>query len=246
MPADPSTPAPDPLMGRCHFSGDTLPDPLPDDPFALIDAWIRDAAASKTQPNPNAVCLATADADGRPSARMVLVRGLDAARGFTTFYTNYSSKKGQDLAANPNASMVLHWDHLERQIRIDGPVTRSPDAESDAYFNARPLGSRLGAWASAQSRPLNTRDDLMAAAFETMQRFGVSIDADLEHDRSIVIPRPPHWGGFRLWAARVELWLGHPNRLHDRARWSRDLEPATIDGVPGFEGQPWSVSRLQP
>ncbi len=244
MPADPSFP--DALTGRCHFSGHELPTPLPASPFSLLADWLADAAARKTQPNPNAVTLATADAEGRPSARIVLARGLDTGRGFVVVYTNYDSRKGLDLAANPRAALVFHWDHLERQVRLEGLVTRSPAAESDAYFNTRPLGSRLGAWASQQSRPLAQRDDLMTAAFDAMQRFGVSVDADLEHDRTITIPRPPHWGGYRLWATRVELWLGHPNRLHDRTAWTRDLTPATVDGVPGFEGSAWSSQRLQP
>ncbi len=236
----------DALSGRCHFSGHTLPEQLPDNPFDILTDWLADAAAKKTQPNPNAITLATVGPDGRPSARIVLARGVDGPSGRVVFYTNYDSHKGRDLTANPFAAVIFHWDHLERQIRVEGRVTRSPDSESDEYFHRRPLGSRIGAWASQQSRPLTSRDDLVLESFEIMKRFGISVDVDLENDRTIRIPRPPHWGGFRLWADRVECWLGHPNRLHDRARWTRTLSPATVDGVPGFEGSPWNTVRLQP
>lgn len=212
----------------------------------ILNDWLADAAAKKTQPNPNAITIATVNGAGAPSARIVLARGVSAEHGFIVFYTNYDSHKGTDLEGNPNAAAIFHWDHLERQVRIEGTVTRSPAAESDEYFNRRPLGSRIGAWASRQSQPLTSRDDLIAASFEIMQRFGISIDVDLENDRTIRIPRPPHWGGYRLWARRVECWLGHPNRLHDRAAWTRELTPAEVDGVAGYRGGAWAVSRLQP
>lgn len=211
-----------------------------------VVAWMRQAAESGTQPNPNAMTLATVDEARAPTARIVLCRGIDPVQGHLTFFTNYHSRKGRDLEANPVASLVFHWDHLDRQVRVEGPVTRSPAAESDAYFNQRPLGSRLSAWASSQSSPLRDRADLLIATHEVMQRFGVSLDTDLEHDRTIRIPRPPHWGGLRVWARCVELWLGDPHRLHDRAQWTRALRPATIDGLDAFEGGPWSGTRLQP
>ena len=234
------------LSGRCRFTGDTLPNPLPAEPFALLVDWVAEAAERKVQPNPNAITLATADADGRPSARIVLCRKIDPAAGFLVFYTNYDSDKGRALEANPRAAIIFHWDHLERQIRIEGRVSRSPAAESDEYFNRRPLGSRIGAWASRQSAPLRERDDLLLAGHEIMQRFGISIDVDLEHDRTIAIPRPPNWGGYRLWAERIELWLGHPNRLHDRGLWTRSLTATLHDGVDGYRGGPWTTQRLQP
>lgn len=237
----------DAFRGRCSFRGETLPDPLPAEPMGLLMQWVGDAAASKSQPNPNAVTLATVDTDGRPSARVVLARHIDAAGGFVVFYTNYESRKGRALLAHPRASLSFHWDHLDRQVRIEGPVTRSPEAESDAYFAGRPLGSRLGAWASRQSAPLSDRADLLIATHESMQKFGVSVDVDLEHDRDIRIPRPPHWGGFRVWIERVELWLGDPHRLHDRAEWTRGLNPGTVDGAAGYVAAgAWRAQRLQP
>ncbi len=245
-PPAPVDAAPPALSGRCTFRGESLPDPLPAGPMGVVLQWIHEAAAAGTQPNPQSATLATVDADGRPSARVVLCRGIDEATGRFVFYTNYESRKGRALEAHPHAALNFHWDHMDRQIRVEGPATRSPPAESDAYFEARPLGNRLGAWASRQSEPLAEQADLMLATYDVMRRFGVSIDVDLEHDRAIHVPRPPHWGGFRVWAQRVELWLGDPHRLHDRAAWTRELTPATIDGVSGFVGGAWSRSRLQP
>ncbi|MGQ0627570.1 MAG: pyridoxamine 5'-phosphate oxidase [Phycisphaerales bacterium] len=234
------------LGGACVFKGTTLPDPLPVEPMALFSSWLADAARARISPNPNAMALATVDARGHPSARIVLCRGVDTERGFIVFYTNYESDKARELAAIGRASALFHWDGLERQVRISGPAVRSPESESEAYFNARPKESRIAAWASAQSRPLASRDELLSAQAEMERRFGVRAGVDPESDPAVVVPRPPHWGGFRIFAERVELWLGHSHRLHDRARYERDLTPASIDRAPGFTGGPWRSGRLQP
>ena len=217
-----------------------LGDPLPADPLSIWKAWFDEAREKKIQPNPNAMTLATIDPDGSPSARIVLCKGmnLEPDAGYIVFYTNYDGRKGNALAANPRAALVFHWDDLDKQVRIEGPVVKSPAAESDAYYASRPLESRLGAWASRQSQPIESRDKLLEQVVEVMQRFSVDVFSDAPPP----IPRPPFWGGFRVWAQAVEVWLGGPGRLHDRARWTRALTQK--DG--GFTPGPWSATRLQP
>lgn len=222
--------------------GPTLPDVLPADPFPLAKAWFDLAHAQKVQPNPNAMTLATVDADGQPSARVVLCRELNVERGYTVFFTNYESRKGRALAAHPRASLLFHWDALDRQIRIEGPVLKSPAAESDAYHNRRPWASRLAAWASDQSRPLGSREELPERVAAVVERLGLSWPELIDKGDAVSIPRPPHWGGYRVWAQRVELWLGGASRLHDRALWSRTLTPRGED----FEAGPWQATRLMP
>lgn len=216
-----------------------LPEELPAHPFALFKAWWDEAHAKRVQPNPHAMCLATIDPDARPSARIVLCKGmdLDPGAGYFVFYTNRSSRKGEALEANPRASLVFHWDQLERQVRVDGPAVRSPDDESDRYFATRPLESRIGAWCSEQSRPIASRDDMLAKVGMTIMRLGVALD-----DEKAVVPRPPHWGGYRVWVETMELWVGGPGRVHDRARWTRHLTAAGAGFTPGG----FSATRLQP
>lgn len=218
----------------------TLGDPLPPDPLAVWKSWFDEAHAGKVQPNPNCFTLATIDPDGRPSARIVLCKGwnTDPGGGYIVFHTNYRGRKGRALEAHPRAAAVFHWDDLDRQVRIEGPVVKSPAEESDAYFLTRPVDRRIGAWASDQSEPLASRDDLLMRAMSVIQRFNI----DLDHLDEARIPRPPHWGGFRLWAESVELWIGGTGRLHDRARWTRSLTPASAGFTPG----PWACTRLQP
>ena len=188
---------------------------MPTDPYALFADWM--AEATKSEPNdPNAMCLATATPDGRPSARMVLLKGVDA-RGFV-FYTNLESRKGGELAANPHAALCFHWKTLARSVRVEGAVEAVTDAEADAYYASRSRGSRIGAWASRQSRPLEGRWALEKAVAEYTLKFGVS-----------EVPRPAHWSGFRVLPARIEFWRDMPFRLHERrvftaagGGWSED------------------------
>jgi pyridoxamine 5'-phosphate oxidase len=206
-----------------------LPETLPADPMPLVGAWLAEAAA--TVRNSTAMTLATVGADGRPAARMVICRGFDAATGTLVFYTDRDSDKGAELAARPWAALVFHWDAVERQIRVAGPVTDVADAESDAYWAGRPREARAAAAASEQSRPLVSRAALLARIGDVTARAG---DGE--------IPRPKRWGGYRVWAERVELWVGQPGRAHDRARWIR---PLTRDG-DRFAGGAWSGTRLMP
>jgi pyridoxamine 5'-phosphate oxidase len=204
----------------------------------MVARWLEAATAQKVQPNPNAMTLATIDPDGRPSARIVLAKGVDVAGGTVTFHTNRLSRKGAALTANPRAALVFHWDALDRQVRIEGPVTLASDAESDAYFATRRAASRIGAWASDQSQPIASRDALLEKVVEAVTRFGV----DFENPEAVRIPRPPHWGGYRVWAEWVELWIGSEVRVHDRARWVRTLTPRG----DGFAAGAWTSTRLQP
>jgi pyridoxamine 5'-phosphate oxidase len=226
------------------YGSEMLPDPLPAEPFALFRAWFDEAHQRRVQPNPNAMTLATVDPDGRPSARIVLCKAIHEDPGRIVFYTNYNGRKGAALAANPRASLVFHWDPLDRQARIEGPVLRSPAEESDAYFRSRRLESRLGAWASDQSRPVESREKLLEQVAERARELGVDLSkiADGGGGEDAEIPRPPHWGGYRVWAERVELWCAGTGRVHDRAEWTRSLTPAG----DGYTGGPWSATRLQP
>ena len=205
-----------------------LPEFLPDDPLPLVQTWLAEASAAAR--NATAMTLATVTADGRPAARMVICRGFDARAGWLVFYTDRESDKGADLRAHPRAALVFHWDAFERQVRIDGPVTTAPDADSDRYWATRPPEARAAAAASRQSHPLASRAELLARVAEEAERSGEEA------------ARPPRWGGYRVWAERVELWVGQPARVHDRARWSRELTPAG----GGYAGGPWRATRLMP
>jgi pyridoxamine 5'-phosphate oxidase len=225
-----------------------LPDPLPESPMELARAWLDEATRLKVQPNPNAMTLATVAADGRPAARIVLCRGLEVAAGCVTFYTNYTSRKGQELAATERAAVLFHWDTLHRQVRMEGPVTRVPEAESDAYFASRPWQSRVGAWASQQSQPVAQRADLKQELEAQARRFGAPVEelGGTGGTRDYAVPRPDHWGGYRLWVEDAELWVEAAFRLHDRARWQRTLQATVSAGVSSFVGGPWRAARLQP
>lgn len=191
------------------------------DPIRQFAAWY-DAAVAAGVPEPEAMTLSTATPDGRPSARIVLLRGFDA-RGFC-FFTNYDSHKGRELTANPHAAVTFHWADLERQVRIEGRVERTTAAESDEYFRTRPSTSRIGAWSSPQSQVIPDR-----ATLESLfARFRA------EHPDDASIPRPPNWGGFRLAPERIEFWQGRPSRLHDRIVFRR-----APDGS-------WTTERLAP
>jgi pyridoxamine 5'-phosphate oxidase len=212
------------------LSKGSLPTTLPTDPMPLFAQWFEEARAARAQPNPDAMALATVDGEGRPSVRIVLCKKLVTDPGYLVFFTNYESRKGLELAARPRAAAVFHWDSLGRQLRVEGPVLRSPPDESDEYFASRALDSRIGAWASLQSQPLPSRATLMKRVAAEAARFRVHV------------PRPPHWGGFRLWPEAVEFWIEGPFRVHDRARWQRSLVPQEA----GYAAGPWSATRLYP
>lgn len=191
-----------------------------EDPFAIARAWL--AEAEGTEPNdPNAVALATVDAEGLPNVRMVLLKEIEADA--FVFYTNYDSAKGREIAATGKAAFVLHWKSLRRQIRVRGMVTREEGPQADAYFRSRALQSRLGAWASRQSRPLDSRLALVAEVARVAATQGTDP------------ARPPFWGGFRIRPVEIEFWADGAFRLHDRFRWSR-----------AARGAAWSVERLSP
>lgn len=201
-----------------------LPDRLPASPLGLLRLWLDQAQARAVQKNPWAMTLATAEPDGRPSARVVLCRGYDETAGHVVFYTNCRSRKGLALEHTPYAAAVFHWDALERQVRIEGSVAQSPNSESDAYFASRPRAAQIAAWASDQSQPISTRLALLSRLSEQEARF-----TGIER-----VPRPPHWGGYRLRIERIEFWVGLADRVHDRVLWIRKGDAE------------WTVSRLQP
>lgn len=192
---------------------------LDSDPIVQLSRWLGEAVAADLL-EPTAMTLATADGSGRVSARMVLLKGYGPDG--LVFYSNYASRKAQDLAVNPQAAAVFYWDRLERQLRVEGEVSMLSREESESYFRSRPRGSQLGAWASPQSQPLSGRDELLARQAEAEERF-----------EGREVPLPDHWGGYRLQPLAVELWQGRPDRLHDRFRYSK-------------QGAGWELQRLAP
>ncbi|UMZ14808.1 pyridoxamine 5'-phosphate oxidase [Pseudomonas sp. MPFS] len=208
-------------MRRNYTLGGLHEEQAPDDPLLLFGQWLEQARETESAPvEANSMHLATVDSQGRPHGRVLLLKGL-SAEGFT-FFGNYQSAKGLELAANPQAAMTFFWPALERQVRIEGPVVRLADELSDAYFDSRPLASRLGAWASPQSRPLADRDELQALLAQTIRRF---VEKPLH--------RPAHWGGYCLQPERLEFWQGRADRLHDRLDYRR-------------QGGQWRRQRLAP
>lgn len=215
---------PDPISRRFDYEQDMLRESdLDPDPITQFERWLEAAAQAGTR-EPNAMTLATAGADGVPSARVVLLRGVDE-RGFT-WYTNRESLKGRDLAANPRAALVFHWELLERQVRVSGAVATIPEDESAAYFADRPRKSQLSAWASPQGRPLTSRDELEQAT----ERIAATYPDE--------VPLPPFWGGYHLTPSMIEFWQGRRSRMHDRIAY---LRADAADHVSG-----WLIQRLAP
>lgn len=189
------------------------------DPFSQFEAWLNEAIAAEAN-EPTAMTLSTVDSNHRPSSRVVLLKGFDAD-GFV-FFTNYNSRKGRQLSENPFAALNFFWPELERQVNVCGRTDKVSDKESDEYFDSRPLTSRVGAWASNQSEKIDSRTVIMAKAAKLLIKYAVG------H-----VPRPPHWGGFRLVPDRIEFWQGRPSRLHDRICYERNADA-------------WDISRLSP
>jgi pyridoxamine 5'-phosphate oxidase len=205
------------------------------DPYVLFQRWLNEAMTAQV-PEPNAMTLATVGSDLRPSTRIVLIKGLDE-RGIVWF-TNYQSRKGVELAGNPFAALQFHWVELERTVRIEGVVEKTSDEQSDAYFHSRPLDSRVGAWASPQSQVIAGRQMLDAWVAQHNTQFGLSTNAQgrtvpANGTTTADVPRPPHWGGYRLKPDTWQFWQGRPNRLHDRLRFE-------------LEGDAWVRTRLAP
>ncbi len=211
-----------------------LPDILPDNPLPLLQQWLEEARTDGGYPNPDAMALATIDSGGQPSNRIVLCKQIVSDPGYVVFYTNYGSAKAQAMEHCDSVGAVFHWDHMNRQVRLEGVALKSPAEESDAYFASRDRESQVGAWASAQSEPIGERAQLTRTLQAMNQRF---TDAE-------PVPRPPNWGGYRIWLTAVELWIRGEARLHDRGRWQRSLGQAAADGT--FEPQLWNSIRLQP
>ncbi|MFI4940715.1 MAG: pyridoxamine 5'-phosphate oxidase [Burkholderiales bacterium] len=206
-------------MRKSYARGSLTKSAVNADPILQFKSWMDEALKAEL-PEPNAMTLATVDADLKPSARIVLIKGVDA-RGFV-FFTNYESRKGRELEANPHAALLFHWIELERQVRIEGRIEKLQDAESDAYYASRPLDSRIGAWASEQSREVSGRAVLVARAAKFAAKFGMNP------------PRPPHWGGYVVIPESMEFWQGRSSRLHDRIRYSRQPDGS------------WRIARLAP
>ena len=219
--------------------GEHLAEPLPPDPMPLFTQWFQDGMreTSASVPMPDAMALATATREGEPTVRYVLCKHIDPIGGAVHFFTNFQSRKASDLTENPRAAGVFYWPAKARQARLEGSVQRLTDDQNDAYFATRPLISRIGAWASQQSRPLESRAAFVRDLIEACKHLHVDPGALFSAGPAIHVRRPPHWGGFRLQVQRIELWIGAEGRLHDRAEWVRDTALAPDS---------WRATRLYP
>ena len=215
-----------------------LPEILPDDPMHQAKRWFDRTNSEKWQPNPNAMTLSTVDKNNAPSSRIVLCKYFVSDPGYIVFFTNYNSRKGEEIKDNPEVSLVFHWDNIGRQLRIKGIAVYSPSSESDEYFASRNRGSQISAWGSNQSQPVESRSELIKQMNDKLDEFDSSGTRNEKE-----IPRPPHWGGIRVWAHEIELWMDGEDRVHDRARWTRKLK---INQDNSFSTSKWIGTRLQP
>ena len=210
-------------------------------PLLLLQSWLNEAMELDLQPNPDTMAIATSNSQGLPNVRMVLCKEINTKEGYVVFYTNYNSVKSLEIKENPKCSALFHWDKLGYQIRISGEILQSPDEENDTYFASRHLGSQVGAWASNQSNPVEDREALDDQFKKILDRFNLTSESITRNEQKI--PRPPNWGGYRLWIEEIEFWLNQKDRLHDRLHFRRAL---TISSEGIETEKKWTVKRLQP
>lgn len=210
-------------------------------PLLLLHSWLNEAMELDLQPNPDTMAIATSNSQGLPNVRMVLCKEINTEEGYVVFYTNYNSVKSLEIKENPKCSALFHWDKLGYQIRIRGEILQSPDEENDTYFASRHLGSQVGAWASNQSNPVEDREALDDQFKKILDRFNLTSESITRNEQKI--PRPPNWGGYRLWIEEIEFWLNQKDRLHDRLHFKRAL---TISSEGIETEKKWTVKRLQP
>ena len=210
-------------------------------PLLLLQSWFNEAMELDLQPNPDTMAIATSNSQGLPNVRMVLCKEINTEEGYVVFYTNYNSVKSMEIKENPKCSALFHWDKLGYQIRIRGEILQSTDKENDAYFASRHLGSQVGAWASNQSNPVEDRQALDDQFRKILDRFNLTSESITRNEKKI--PRPPHWGGYRLWIEEIEFWLNQKDRLHDRLHFRRAL---TISSEGIKTEKNWTIKRLQP
>ena len=210
-------------------------------PLLLLQSWLNEAMELDLQPNPDTMAIATSNSQGLPNVRMVLCKEINTEEGYVVFYTNYNSVKSLEIKENPKCSALFHWDKLGYQIRIRGEILQSPDEENDTYFASRHLGSQVGAWASNQSNPVEDREALDDQFKKILDRFNLTSESITRNEQKI--PRPPNWGGYRLWIEEIEFWLNQKDRLHDRMHFRRAL---TISSKGIETEKKWTVKRLQP
>ena len=210
-------------------------------PLLLLQSWLNEAMELDLQPNPDTMAIATSNSQGLPNVRMVLCKEINTEEGYVVFYTNYNSVKSLEIKENPKCSALFHWDKLGYQIRISGEILQSPDEENDTYFASRHLGSQVGAWASNQSNPVEDREALDDQFKKILDRFNLTSESITRNEQKI--PRPPNWGGYRLWIEEIEFWLNQKDRLHDRLHFRRAL---TISSEGIETEKKWTVKRLQP
>jgi len=213
-----------------------LPEQLPDSPLKIFADWLQEERTAGLKPNPDSMALATCGESGQPTVRIVLCKEIVIDPGYLVFYTNYQSPKATDIEIDDRVAAAFHWDQSGRQVRIEGVAVKSPATECDEYFSSRDINSQIGAWASQQSEVIESRQQLLQQFQSTVAQY------QSDTSSTATVPRPPHWGGYRIWIAAVELWVSAEARLHDRARWSRNLPISATGYNPG----PWTSSRIQP